>query len=40
MLVDGAQAAPKMALDVGELGADFYGFTGHKLYGPTGVGVL
>jgi cysteine desulfurase/selenocysteine lyase len=40
VLVDGAQAAPKMSLDMGDLGADFYGFTGHKLYGPTGVGVL
>jgi cysteine desulfurase / selenocysteine lyase len=40
VLVDGAQAAPKMALDMADLGADFYGFTGHKLYGPTGVGVL
>ncbi len=40
VLVDGAQAAPKMSLDMTELGADFYGFTGHKLYGPTGVGVL
>jgi cysteine desulfurase / selenocysteine lyase len=40
VLVDGAQAAPKMALDMAELGADFYGFTGHKAYGPTGVGVL
>jgi cysteine desulfurase/selenocysteine lyase len=40
VLIDGAQAAPKMALDVQEIGADFYGFTGHKLYGPTGVGVL
>ncbi len=40
VLVDGAQAAPKMSLDMAELGADFYGFTGHKLYGPTGVGVL
>ncbi|MGH2991132.1 MAG: aminotransferase class V-fold PLP-dependent enzyme [Solirubrobacterales bacterium] len=40
VLVDGAQAAPKMALDVGELGADFYAFTGHKAYGPTGIGVL
>jgi cysteine desulfurase/selenocysteine lyase len=40
VLVDGAQAAPKMPLDMAELGADFYGFTGHKLYGPTGVGVL
>ncbi|MEK6251760.1 MAG: cysteine desulfurase [Actinomycetota bacterium] len=40
VLVDGAQAAPKMSLDMAELGADFYGFTGHKLYGPTGVGIL
>jgi cysteine desulfurase / selenocysteine lyase len=40
VLVDGAQAAPKLALDVGEIGADFYAFTGHKAYGPTGIGVL
>ncbi len=40
VVVDGAQAAPKLPLDLPELGADFYGFTGHKLYGPTGVGVL
>jgi cysteine desulfurase / selenocysteine lyase len=40
VLVDGAQAAPKTALDVAELGADFYAFTGHKAYGPTGIGVL
>jgi cysteine desulfurase / selenocysteine lyase len=40
LLVDGAQAAPKMALDMRELGADFYAFTGHKAYGPTGIGVL
>jgi cysteine desulfurase / selenocysteine lyase len=40
VLVDGAQAAPKMALDAGEIGADFYAFTGHKAYGPTGIGVL
>jgi len=40
VVVDGAQAAPKMPLDLPGLGADFYGFTGHKLYGPTGVGVL
>ena len=39
-VVDGAQAAPKLPLDLPGLGADFYGFTGHKLYGPTGVGVL
>jgi cysteine desulfurase/selenocysteine lyase len=40
VVVDGAQAAPKLELDLSQLGADFYGFTGHKLYGPTGVGVL
>jgi cysteine desulfurase/selenocysteine lyase len=40
VLVDGAQAIPHMRVDVKELGADFYGFTGHKVYGPTGVGVL
>ena len=40
VLVDGAQAAPHMALDVRTLGADFYVFSGHKLYGPTGIGVL
>ena len=40
VLVDGAQAAPKMALDVSELGVDFYAITGHKLYAPTGIGAL
>jgi cysteine desulfurase/selenocysteine lyase len=40
ILVDGAQAAPKLALDVGELGVDFYALTGHKAYGPTGIGAL
>jgi cysteine desulfurase / selenocysteine lyase len=40
VLVDGAQAVPQMPVDVAELGADFYGFTGHKLCGPTGIGVL
>ncbi len=40
VLVDGAQAAPKLALDVGALGADFYALTGHKLYAPTGIGAL
>jgi cysteine desulfurase / selenocysteine lyase len=40
VLVDGAQAIPHMRVDVRELGADFYGFTGHKVYGPTGIGVL
>src|SRR6476646_6160111 len=40
VLVDGAQSAPKMPLDMAELGADFYAITGHKLYAPTGIGVL
>jgi cysteine desulfurase / selenocysteine lyase len=40
VVVDGAQAAPKLPVEPRALGADFYGFTGHKLYGPTGVGVL
>lgn len=40
MLVDGAQAAPHLKIDVQTLGADFYAFSGHKCYGPTGVGVL
>ena len=40
VLVDGAQAAPRFAVDVGALGADFYAFSGHKLYGPSGIGVL
>lgn len=39
-VVDGAQAAPRLPVDVREIGADFYGFTGHKLYGPTGIGVM
>jgi cysteine desulfurase/selenocysteine lyase len=40
VLVDGAQAVPHHRVDVRGLGADFYGFTGHKVYGPTGIGVL
>jgi cysteine desulfurase/selenocysteine lyase len=40
VLVDGAQAAPKLPLDMAELGVDFYALTGHKLYGPTGIGAL
>jgi cysteine desulfurase/selenocysteine lyase len=40
VLVDGAQAVPHSEVDVRALGADFYTFSGHKLYGPTGIGVL
>jgi cysteine desulfurase / selenocysteine lyase len=40
VVADGAQAAPKLPLDVAELGVDFYAFTGHKIYGPTGIGAL
>lgn len=40
VLVDGAQSIPHMPVDVQELDADFYVFSGHKVYGPTGVGVL
>jgi cysteine desulfurase/selenocysteine lyase len=40
VLIDGAQAVPHSAVDVRALGADFYTFSSHKLYGPTGVGVL
>jgi cysteine desulfurase/selenocysteine lyase len=40
VLVDGAQAVPRLAVDVRELGCDFYVFSGHKLYGPTGIGAL
>lgn len=40
VLLDGAQAVPHMAVDVQELDCDFYAFSGHKLYGPTGIGVL
>ncbi|MDZ7853522.1 MAG: cysteine desulfurase [Halomonas sp.] len=40
ILVDGAQAAPHQAIDVRDIDADFYTFSGHKVYGPTGVGVL
>ena len=38
--LDGAQAAPHLPIDVQELDVDFYAFSGHKLYGPTGIGVL
>jgi cysteine desulfurase/selenocysteine lyase len=40
VLVDGAQGAPHIGLDAPASGADFYAFSGHKLYGPTGIGVL
>ncbi len=39
-LIDGAQAAPHMQLDVQDLDADFYTFSGHKVFGPTGIGIL
>ncbi len=38
--VDGAQSVPHIKVNVQELGADFYAFSGHKIYGPTGIGVL
>lgn len=40
VLVDGAQAICHLKIDVEELGADFYVFSGHKMYGPTGIGIL
>ena len=40
VIADGAQGAPKLAVDVAELGVDFYALTGHKAYGPTGIGAL
>ena len=40
VLVDGAQGVPHMTVDVGDLDCDFYAFSGHKMYGPTGTGVL
>jgi cysteine desulfurase/selenocysteine lyase len=40
LLVDGSQAAPRLPVDVQAIGCDFYVFTGHKTYGPTGAGVL
>jgi cysteine desulfurase/selenocysteine lyase len=40
VLLDGAQAAPRMPIDVQELDCDFYAFSGHKIYGPSGIGVL
>ncbi|WP_370190193.1 aminotransferase class V-fold PLP-dependent enzyme [Qipengyuania sp.] len=40
ILLDGCQAAPRMKLDMAALDCDFYAFSGHKIYGPTGIGVL
>jgi cysteine desulfurase/selenocysteine lyase len=40
VLVDGAQAVPQFPVDITATGAEFYAFTGHKMYGPTGIGVL
>jgi cysteine desulfurase/selenocysteine lyase len=40
ILLDGCQAVPRVAVDVAAIGCDFYVFSGHKLYGPTGIGVL
>lgn len=40
VLIDGAQSAPHMKIDVQDLGCDFFAFSGHKLYAPTGIGIL
>lgn len=40
ILIDGCQAVPRLPVDVAAIGCDFYAFSGHKLYGPTGIGVL
>jgi cysteine desulfurase/selenocysteine lyase len=40
VLIDGAQAAPHLAVDVRQLDCDFYAFSGHKVFGPTGIGIL
>lgn len=40
VLIDGSQAVPHLKVDMQEIGADFYVFTGHKVFGPTGIGVL
>ena len=40
LLLDGCQAVPRLPVDVSSLGCDFYAFSGHKLYGPTGIGCL
>ena len=40
LLLDGCQAAPRLSVDVQDIGCDFYVFSGHKIYGPTGIGAL
>jgi cysteine desulfurase/selenocysteine lyase len=40
LLLDGCQAVPRVSVNVGKIGADFYAFSAHKLYGPTGIGCL
>ena len=40
LLLDGCQAAPRLTIDVADIGCDFYVYSGHKLYGPTGIGCL
>ena len=40
LLLDGCQAIPRVSVNIGSIGADFYAFSGHKLYGPTGIGCL
>lgn len=40
LLLDGCQAVPRLPVDVGSIGCDFYAFSGHKIYGPTGIGAL
>jgi cysteine desulfurase/selenocysteine lyase len=40
LLLDGCQAVPRVSVKIGKIGADFYAFSGHKLYGPTGIGCL
>ncbi len=40
LLLDGCQAAPRLPIDVADIGCDFYVYSGHKLYGPTGIGCL
>ena len=40
LLLDGCQAVPRISVNIGNIGADFYAFSGHKIYGPTGIGCL